>query len=118
MDADELIEELNDRFANALDDDAYDITLNEDDGTIEVATDDWTLVIESWPAGIAYLALDDEPDTTDPDELRTEMARLIGPAVGPLAAVNNAADGLLVAALTRTRDPLSIALAAVLQVES
>jgi hypothetical protein len=114
MDAEELIEELNDRFANTLDEDAYDISLSEDDGTIEVATDDWTLVIESWPAGIAYLALDDEPDTTDPDQLRTAMARLIGAAAGPLTAANNAADGLLIAALIRTRDPLSNALAGVL----
>ncbi len=117
MDAEELIEELNDRFANALEEDAYDISLNEDDGTIEVATDDWTLVIESWPAGIAYLALDDEPDTADPDALHAELTRMIGPARGPLTAVNASADGLLVAALIRARDPLSSGLAHVLGAE-
>ena len=114
MDADEFIEELNDALARSLDDDAYDVTVNDDDGTIELATDEWTLVIESWPAGIAYLALDDEPDASDPDALNEALAQLIGPARAPLAAVNGSADGQLVAALTRTRDPLSNALARVL----
>lgn len=114
MDADDLIEELNVALAAVLEDDAYDLTLNEDDGTIELATDDWTLVLEAWPAGIAYLALDDEPDTSDPNELRARMIELIGPALRPLVNVNTSADGQVAAALTRTRDPLSNALAALL----
>lgn len=117
MDADELIEELSDTLAAVLEDDAYDLALNEDDGTIELATDDWTLVLESWPAGIAYLALDDEPDTDDPERLRAEMTELIGPALRPLATLNASSEGQLAAALTRTRDPLSNALAGLLRAE-
>ena len=114
MDADELVEELNDLLSGALEDDAFDIALNEDDGTIEIATDEWTLVLESWPAGIGYLAMDDEPDTSDPAELQTVMTTLIGPALRPLVTINASSDGLLAAALNRTTDPLSNALAGLL----
>jgi hypothetical protein len=114
MNADDLIEELNETLAAVFEDDEYDLSLNEDDGTIELATDDWTLVLETWPAGIAYLALDDEPDTAEPDKLRAEMIELIGPALRPLSTLNASSDGQLAAALKRTSDPLSNALAAVI----
>jgi hypothetical protein len=111
MDADELVEELSDALSTVLDEDAYDLSMNEDDGTVELATDDWTLVLETWPAGIAYLALDDEPETDDPAELQALMRQLIGPALRPLTTLNAATDGQLAAALTRTSDPLSNTLA-------
>ena len=114
MDADELIEELSDALSTVLEEDAYDLSLNEDDGFIELATDEWTLVLETWPAGIAYLAMDDEPESDDPAELRALMTNLIGPALRPLTAVNTASEGQLAAALTRTSDPLSNVLAGLL----
>jgi hypothetical protein len=115
MDADELIEELSDALSAVLEEDAYDLSLNEDDGTVELATDEWTLVLEAWPAGIAYLAMDDEPDTSDPGELQALMTNLIGPALRPLTALNTASEGQLAAALTRTADPLSNTLAGLLK---
>jgi hypothetical protein len=115
MDADELIEELSDTLSTVLEEDAYDLSIDEDDGTVELATDDWTLVLETWPAGIGYLALDDEPETDDPAELQALMLQLIGPALRPLATLNTASDGQLAAALTRTSDPLSNALAGLLK---
>lgn len=102
----ELIEALRTTLDPAIGADAYDLDLNEE-GAIELAADEWTLIIESWPTGIAFLALDDEPETGDSAELQRFLERLLGPVLPALAA----AGPEIVVSLHRSRDPLSIALA-------
>jgi hypothetical protein len=114
MHAAELIDHLEPALTAALGDEGFDLEHDEESGAIELATDDWTLVLEDWPSGIAFLALDDEPVAQTAADLHLALKALIGAALGPLAEANRATDGGLGTALKRTSDPLSNALAALL----
>ena len=113
MDARELIDALDVALTNAVGKDGFDLDLDEESGAIELATDEWTLVLENWPNGIGFLALDDDSDGGDASELAT----IIGPALDGLHGVDIEADGAIAAALRRTSDPISNALATLLSTE-
>jgi hypothetical protein len=115
MDAEELIDQLEPALIAALGEDGFDLGLDEDTGTIELATDDWTLVLEDWPVGIGFLAMDDEPSASSGAELSLAMKSLVGNALPPLRAADHYADGAISTALSRTSDPLSNSLAVLLK---
>ncbi|MGH2551183.1 MAG: hypothetical protein ACRDHN_17495 [Thermomicrobiales bacterium] len=115
------VEELADTIRGAmigvLDDDAYWIGLPESgqEGDLELATDDWSLVLESWPIGIGFYAADDEPDTEDVATLQASLEKTLGDVVSVLVAVNEWAENGVAIALERTTDPLSNVLATLIK---
>jgi hypothetical protein len=82
-------------------------------GELDVATDDWSLHIEGWPDGVAFLAIDDEPD--DPAQY-TAARRAVMPAEveQALAAADREVGGALSRALAASGDPFSRAFCEVL----
>lgn len=76
---------------------------------LEVSTDDWTMHIE-WERGIAWLAIDDEPN--DPAEFEQARRSVMSEAVVQAwGLVNIELSGFLADALTRSHDAFSIAFA-------
>src|SRR5688500_20366010 len=66
---------------------------------MEVSTDDWTVYIE-WERGVAWLAIDDEPD--DPGKYEQARRAVMSEAEEEGSRrSNDGMDGVLVAALTR-----------------
>jgi hypothetical protein len=79
-------------------------------GALEAMTDEWTLRIEGWPDGIAYLTIDDEPG--DVTEMRRARRAVMPVAVErALALADRELGGGLALALRASADPLSIDLA-------
>jgi len=115
MDADELIDQLEPALIASLGDGGFDLERDDESGAIELATDDWTLVLEAWPDGIGFLAIDDEPAAASEAELQKAITDLIGKAIAPLRAADQHTDGAIATALTRTSDPISNALAKLLK---
>jgi hypothetical protein len=110
---DELAETCRGAMIGVLEDDAYwlGVPASGQEGDLELATEDWSLVLEAWPSGIGFFASDDEPETEDMPELQIALERLLGDVLPVIAAVNEWADNGIVIALQRTTDPLSNALA-------
>ena len=80
-------------------------------GVVEAMTDDWTLYVECRPKGLAWLALDVEPESAA--EARTLRTEVMGPnVVRALSDVDLLLDGALSAALAATDDLLSTELVA------
>ena len=77
--------------------------------------DTWTLVIESWPDGHAFVALDDEPDSDVPVVLTALLANVFAASLDPLAAVNDETGGRIATLLLRSGDPLSEVFAGMLR---
>ena len=115
MDAEELIDQLEPALIAAVGEQGFDLALDEDSGAIELATDDWTLVLEDWPNGIGFLAMDDEPAANGDAETIEALTALFGKALAPLREADRYADGAISAALSRTSDPLSNGLATLLK---
>ena len=117
MTATELIEAFDRELGKSFDLDLFDAGrgLDGGDDTIEIAMDAWTLVIESWPDGHAFIALEDEPDTDDPVELAGILSRTFAAALAPLAAVDRQTDGRISTLLLRSGDPLSEVFAGMLR---
>ena len=109
MNTKELIEAFDRELGKSFDLDLFDAGSGLDDGEdrIEVAMDAWTLVIESWPDGHAFIALEDEPETDDPVELAAILSRVFAAALEPLAAVDRETGGRISTLLLRSGDPLS-----------
>ena len=109
MNATELIEAFDRELGKTFDRDLFDAGSGLDDGgdTIEIAMDAWTLVIESWPDGHAFIALEDEPETDDPTELAAILGPIFAAALEPLAAVDRQTDGRVSTLLRRSGDPIS-----------
>lgn len=118
MDTDSLLEFLETNLVAALGENAFDLTMDDDNGSIELATDDWTLVLESWPHGIGFLAVDDEPTAASEAELDAAIEAVIGAALRTLREAESESEGAIVTALTRTTDPMSNGLARLLRAGS
>ncbi|CAN5747883.1 hypothetical protein BH23CHL4_BH23CHL4_19250 [soil metagenome] len=89
--------------------DSFEIVPDGQSRALYVSADDWTVNIE-WERGIAWLAVDDEPD----DAAGYERARraLMSEAVEDAwRAIDNELAGFLVDALQRSGDAFSIAFA-------
>lgn len=117
MNATQLIEAFDRELGKSFDLDLFDAGRGPDDAadTIEVAMDAWTLVIESWPDGHAFIALDDEPETDDPAELAAILNDVFASALEPLAAVDGETGGRISTLLLRSGDPLSEVFAQMLE---
>ena len=113
MNRTELIELFGNEFGNVFDADLFDLDIEDD--TIQLAMDDWTLVIESWPDGHAFIALDDEPESDDPVKLTALLSKVFAASLDPLAAVNDETDGRIATLLLRSGDPLSEVFAGMLR---
>lgn len=114
MDMATLADLLRAALESALAADEFDILVDDAGGTLDVACDDWTLHLERWPDGTAFLAIDDEPD--EPGDFAAARRAVMGDAVGlALAVVDRALDGALSRALAASGDPFSADLAAALR---
>jgi len=92
-------------FAALIDNGVVDV-VREDDDSIEIQADEWTIHLEGWPIHLAFVALDEDPDSED------EQIRALTAALGPrdLAALREAdeqVEGAILDALAASRDPLS-----------
>ncbi len=116
---DELSEAIRGAMTGVLDEDAYWIgpPSSGRESDFELATDDWSLVLEAWPDGIGFFAADDEPDSEDSARLERALVKQLGAVLPALAGVNEWSGGAIAASLQRTTDPLSNALATLLAAE-
>ena len=117
MDAERLITTLELALGGALADDDFDVLLGVDEDApeaVEVTADAWTLHIERWPGGAAFIALESEPEGDDPAEGNVALRKALGAGIGAFAAVDDTLEGALTAALRASGDPLSARLAALL----
>jgi hypothetical protein len=108
-DLDQLATALDTALRAVLDPEEYDISRGAA-GELDLSTDDWTIHLEGWPTGPAWLAIDDEPD----DSAQYEAARraVMSEAVErALAEADRAVGGALGRALEATDDPFTSALA-------
>jgi hypothetical protein len=96
--------------------DDFDLSVDDETGTIELATDDWTLQIDgAGDSATAFISIDNEPD------LEVEYPGAIRNAFRPaeIVALGRAdvlLEELLSAALNRSGDPISSYLAGRLRV--
>jgi len=117
LDANRLMTTLELALGAVLEEDAFDVLLGIDPDApdaIEVTTDTWTLIIEGWPLGDAFIALDAEPDTDDVGEQNVALRTALGGAIAALASADDTVEGALTAALRASGDALSERLAALL----
>jgi hypothetical protein len=117
VNAERLITVLELALGGALADEEFDVLLGVDEDepdAIEVTADEWTLHVERWPGGAAFIALDLEPEGENPGEQNVALRKALGGAIGALAAADDSLEGALVAALRASGDPLSARLAALL----
>ncbi|MEA2532044.1 MAG: hypothetical protein QOG89_3688 [Thermomicrobiales bacterium] len=107
---DRLAAALNAALGSVLDTEEFDITPGAS-GELDVSTDDWTLHLEGWPNGVAWLAIDDEPD--DAAHYTAARRKLMSDAVErALAEADRAVEGALTRALAASGDPFTAELLA------
>ena len=83
-------------------------------GAIDISTDHWTLHLEGWPDGVAWLAIDSEPDNPASFEA-ARRAVLPLEVEWALAEADARLDGALARALIASGDPFSIDFARALE---
>lgn len=97
---------LHDAFDDLIGDELVDIVALDEEDACEVQADSWTLYVEGWPVGTAWIALDD--DTSTEDEHREALESALGPRdFDAMRQLNALLDGNLVPALTASGDELS-----------
>lgn len=103
----DVVAALRTELAAGESEDEFDITIDDETGAIECATDDWTLLIEGVPGSpMAWLAIENEPD--DPDQYpRARRAVMRSAEEQALRRVDVALEGLLTRALEASADPFS-----------
>jgi hypothetical protein len=88
-----------------VDADDFDVVLGPA-GELDVSTDDWTLHVEGWPDGTAWLAIDDEPD--EPARYATARRAVMPETVErALAEADHEVGGVLSRALVASGDPFT-----------
>lgn len=111
-----LVEQLEAIFGMVLKEDLYDV-VPEPDGeadVVELMMDDWTLHLADWPEGLAFLAIDEEPDNAAGRALlleRTFYPRLLE----AFSRFDAESAGALVGNLRATNDPISVEFAEMVQ---
>ena len=93
----------------------FDLTIDDETGDLQLATDSWTLAIEHpESAPSAWVAIDAEPDTDH--EYEHALKDAFRPMeIAALRRANAALDGLLAAALIASTDSFSAFFARALQ---
>ena len=87
--------------------DEFDVAAG-DDGTLDVATDHWTVHLE---AGGGFLAIDDEPE--EPAQFAAARRKVLNEKVErALALADRELGGAITAALTASGDPFTLDLVA------
>ena len=96
--------------------DEFNISVNDETGAIECATDDWTLLIEGVPDGnpLAWMAIDEEPEN-EAGFLRARRGAINPAEEAALRQVDSTLGGLLTQALAASEDPFSQHVAASLR---
>jgi homoserine kinase len=111
-DTNRLAAALSAALRTVLDPDEFDVT-PATTGDLDVSTDDWTLHIENWPNGPAWLAIDDEPD--DASAYTAARRQVMSEEVErALAEADQAVARGLTRALQASSDPFTIGLVAAL----
>jgi hypothetical protein len=101
----QLAEALAAALRTVFDPDEFDITQGVP-GELDVSTDDWTLHIDQSPSGVAWLAIDDEPD--DPSAYTAARRQVMSEEVErALSEADRAVGGALTRALEASDDPFS-----------
>lgn len=98
-----------------LDEDEFDVSLDEDGGEAAIEADEWTLQLATSAGELtAFLVIDDEPDDGD-DFVRAWRAALGREAESAMHAADLALSGALSAALAASGDPFGAAFAAAIR---
>ncbi len=93
----------------------YDLEPDDEAGTIEVTTDDWTLSIDGIPGKpVAYLSIDNEPDE-ESEYVQALHDVFRATERTALREANAELDGAISTALDASGDPFSQHLAAALR---
>jgi hypothetical protein len=109
---DHLAAALTAALRTVLDPDEFDLAPGAA-GELDLSTDDWTLHVENWPAGVAWLAIDDEPD--DPSGYAAARRHVMNEEVErALAEADRAVGGTLTRALQASGDPFTVDFSAAL----
>jgi hypothetical protein len=107
----DVVDVLRAEMTSAGDAEDFDLSIDDETGMIELATDDWTLQIDGVGAdAIAYLSIDNEPDHAEdyPSAIRNAFRPL---EIVALGRANVSLEELLSDALVRSGDPISSFLA-------
>jgi hypothetical protein len=105
-DVDDLAEAIRTALLGAMDADDFDVAPGAA-GELDVSTDEWTLHVEGWPDGPAWLAIDDEPD--EPARYAAARRAVIPEAVEQaLAGTDYEVGGALSRALAASGDPFTL----------
>lgn len=108
-----LVELLKIAFAGLIERGDADVVVIPESNDVEVQGDDWTLHLEGWPLGIAWIALDETP-SSHAERVAALDAALGSPELAALRDADRQLDGTLTDALADSGDGLSQALVLVL----
>ena len=107
MDCVRVAEIVAEALKEVLGEDGFDVIPGPLGAFVDIAADEWTLRIDGQPVTAAWLSIEDEPD--DPDLLSAARRAVMSTAVDDaLADANALVGGALAAALTASRDPISL----------
>jgi hypothetical protein len=105
MDLQQLAVSFTSALKEVLEEDEFDVVLDSD-GELNVSTDDWTIHVEDWPDGPAWIAIDEEPENEA--DYPAALSKVASPEIlAALAKIDSQADGGLVNALVTGGDPFS-----------
>lgn len=114
-----LVGALQEAFGALVAEGAVDIVMVEDDAeqdAVEVQADEWTLHLEGWPVGTAWIALD--ADVSSPEEYRSTLEGALSEEdLAALSELDEALAGDIARSLAESGDELSIALAAMVEAD-
>ena len=113
MNLEDIVNVLEIALQSVLSEDDVDIVPDEDAQTLDISTDDWTVHLELAPKPLAWLAIDDEPNSAAGYEA-ARKAKMSVEVEAAFAQANARLEGMLASLLRDSHDPFSRHFASVL----
>lgn len=105
-----LVEILSAKFATLIDVGDVDIVSDRDQDSIEIQSDEWTIIIEGWPIRNAFVALDTLTDSDASHRVALDGA-LDHRDLAALTSANQQLEGAIARGLLASGDGVSVVLA-------
>jgi hypothetical protein len=115
MDLRTISEAIETALSDALAEEDFNVTVDQDGGEATIEADEWTLQLASVEGALtAFLAIDDEPESEDsyPAAIRAALGKGVEDA---MVEADQDLAGALATALIASGDPFSTAFAAMLR---